>query len=287
MDLESLSKSKTPVSATWVQTHRLDISHAIEEYKTWGSDSEEEQCALHDMVWYFSMTWSYEMISELMPHLSMENKTTELVRMVEAIGSENDVQYNSHCNLALCEPFFKRHATTIPIKQQVEVLQSLINQEYLNQECLDTAVRLCEIIVNAIDWKRYEQERDNDNQLYWGLSSEMVLATEKRPQYAVFFDVIKNAHPKAVFSAMHYVVAMQVQGGYSPSDERIELFNERLTPFLNSDLEEELVNVYSTINKQLRRQSQPPLQVPPQILGCMLHKNLENREETPLRNKKM
>lgn len=286
MDLENLSKNKKPVPTTWVQTHRLDIAHAIEEYKTWGADPEEEQRTFHNMAWYFSMTWSYEMISELMPHLSIEHKTTELVRMVERLGDENEMEDNEYFNLNACEPFFKQHAPHLPIQNQIEVLKSLINNEY-SPQCLPTAVRLCEISVNAIDWNRYEEERENNNQLYWGLPAEMVLATENRTHYSIFFEVINNAHPKAAFSALHYVVAMQVQGGYCPSADRIELFNERLIPFLTSDYEHDLTNVYSTINKQLRRQSQHPLQVPPQLLSSMLHQSLENREEMPLRNKKM
>lgn len=286
VELENLCKAN-PVSATWVQTNRLSIGEALEDYKAWGNAPEEEQNTLHDMVWELSQTWSYEMIGELMPHLSVENQTTELVRMIEAVGGENEIEYNEYCDLSLCEPFFKKYAPNLPIQNQIEVLKSLINNEY-SPQCLPTAVRLCEITVNAIDWKGYEEERENDNQLYWGLPAEMVLATENRTHYSIFFEMINNAHPKAAFSALHYVVAMQVQGGYSPSSDRIELFNQRLIPYLTSDFEQDLSNVYSTINTQLRRQSRPPLQVPPRILSCMLYKNVEEIAETSaIRSKKM
>lgn len=287
LELERLCKTKTPVSATWVQTNCVSIGEALEDYKTWGNTPEEEQDTLHDMVWELSQTWSYEMIGQLMPHLSVENQTTELVRMIEAIGGENEMEYNQYCDLSLCEPFFKKHISNLPISQQIEVLKSLITNGY-SPQCLPTAVRLCEITVNAIDWKNYEKERENDNQLYWGLPSEMVQATENRTHYSIFFEVVTNAHPKAAFSALHYVVAMQVQGGYSPSSDRIELFNQRLMPFLTSDFEQDLSNVYSTINTQLRRKLHPPLQVPPRILSYMLHKKLEERSETSsIRSKKM
>lgn len=287
LELEDICKS--PVPSTWVKTHKSAIHEAIEEYKSWGNDPAEEQNAFHSIAWDLSQTWSYEMMSQLMPHLSIANKTTELVRMVEAIGGENECEYNTHFNAALCEPFFKQHLPALPVQKQIEALRSLINQEYSNEECLDTAVRLAAITIDAIDWAQYEHEREENSGFYWELSSEVVLATENRTHYAPFFKLIRKAHPEVFFSALQYVVAMQTQGGYCPSPERIELFNERLVDFLDLNFYQDLFDSYSTINNQLSRRSQPPLQIHPRVLNFILHKNVQETSEasTALRNKKM
>lgn len=289
VELEALCKIKEPMSATWVRSHRSSIQEAVEEYKSWGNDFAEEQETFHNLVWDLYQTWSYELIGELMPHLSVENKTTELVRMVEAIGGENEVQYNRHCNLALCEPFFKQHAHTVPVCEQIEVLQSLINQEYSNQECLATAVRLAEITIGAIDWTQYEQEREESNEFYWKLSSEVVLATEHRTHYDSFFKLIRKAHPDVFFSALQYVVVLQTQDGYCPSPDRIELFNGRVMDFVDQDFYEDVFNCYSTVNNQLARRDQPPLQIPPRVLNFVLQRRVEETTESSaaLRTKKM
>lgn len=287
LELEDLCKS--PVSSEWVQANRESIQEAIEEYKSWGNTPEEEQNVLHDMVWDLYKTWSYEMISQLMPYLSVENQTTELVRMVEAVGGENEIEQNKYCKLEMCEPFFKKHMFALPVQEQIEVLRSLINQAYSNSECLATALRLCEITTRAIDWGRYEQEREEVDHFHWQLPSEVVLATEHRTEYPAFFEIIQHTHPEVFFSALQYVVAMQTQGGYCPSPDRIELFNNRLMPFLSPTLYDDLMQTYSTVNTQLQRHSRPLLELPPRLLNFVLHKELNTQAELPtaVRGKKM
>lgn len=287
LELEDICKS--PVPPAFVETHRASIREALDDYKSWDNDPTEEQQTLHDIVWDLSKTWSYEMISELMPHLSVENQTTELVRMVEAVGGENEIEHNKHLNLKLCEPFFKQHICVLPIQEQIEVLRSLINQSYSNSACLATAVRLCEITTGAIDWGRYEQERQENDKFHWSLPSEVTLATEHRTEYPAFFESIKKACPEVFLFALQYVVAMQTQGGYCPSPDRLELFNNRLLPFLSPTLYEDLMQTYSTVNTQLQRHARPPLELPPSLLNFVLHKELNTQAElsTAVRGKKM
>lgn len=284
LELEDICKS--PVPSSWVENQRSAIQEAIEEYKSWGNDPSEEQDALYNIVWPLSKTWSYEMIAELMPHLSIANQTTELVRMIESIGSENEEEYNKYFELTQCEPFFQKHVPIIPVQEQIEVLGALIRQNYPTAKCLDMAIRLAEITSSAIDWDRYEQEREENDRFYWTFSSEMVHATEHRTNYRDFFGCFKKVHPHVFFSALKYIIAIQTQGGYCPSPERIELFNERLMDFLELDFYEDLFQSYTTMNDQLNRRKQPTLQIPPRVLGFILYENVSEASGA-LRNKKM
>lgn len=283
-ELEEICKSKAPVSTAWVQTNHEAIVLALEDFKTWGNDPTEEQEILGDMAWKLFHTWSYDMINHVMPHLSTKNQTDQLVMMIESVGRE----YEPYMDLSVCAPFVQRWIGELPLREQIEVLIAVLTQPYTTPECLSTAVGLCQITANAIDWGLYEKERATDNKLYWALSSELTLIPERQPNCTKLFEAVQHAHPPAFLCALRYVVAMQTQGGYCPSSDRIDLFNESLLPFLNPNLYPDLVQTYTTINAQLQRSSQPTLELPPRLLNFMLHQELnQSQTSSVVRGKKM